>query len=166
MDKFNPRLLGVRQGCPLSPTLFAMLISPIIQRLQGISTHITVLLYGDDLLIIIHDTPSASERHMVAVKAERDTFSGTTGLSLNSSKSGILVKGSWVPVLVLSLRIMKIPVKNRCKYPDVFIGHISPEVAYDPALQKALGRAFSVQDSKLSLAERVELQGSSTPWLQ
>ena len=44
---------GVRQGCPLSPTLSLMLISPIVRKQQQVSGHVTVLLYVDDLLIII-----------------------------------------------------------------------------------------------------------------
>mmetsp|Transcript_145752 Transcript_145752/g.254435 ORF Transcript_145752/g.254435 Transcript_145752/m.254435 type:complete len:100 (-) Transcript_145752:691-990(-) len=50
----------VKQGCPLSPTLFGMLVSLIILKMHGISSYITVLLYVDDLLIIHHPPPSVA----------------------------------------------------------------------------------------------------------
>ena len=148
---------GVRQGCPLSPTLFAMLISPIVQRMQAVSDKITVLLYVDDLLIIIHDVPQDAAQAMIQAKAVLDAFSGITGLSINLSKSAILVKGFWPPALTGLLAATGLPIKDKYKYLGVFIGHIPPEVAYGAAIQKALGRAYSMQHWKLSLAERVEL---------
>ena len=42
LNKFIHPQSGVRQGCPWSPTLFAMLISPLVHKLQGISDSIAV----------------------------------------------------------------------------------------------------------------------------
>ena len=50
---------GIRQGCPLSPALFAMLVSPIIQKILKAVPNGTVLLHADDLLIIFHGTPQS-----------------------------------------------------------------------------------------------------------
>ena len=148
---------GVRQGCPLSPTLFAMLIFPIIRKLQGISDSISVLLYVDDLLIIIHHPPLTAAQHMLSIGQELDVFREHTGPTANLSKSAILLKGSWPVDLQATLAMPNIPIKYRYKYLGVIIGHVTSEAAYGPVLQKALGRAFSMQHSKLSLRERVEL---------
>ena len=59
-----------------------MRISHIIQRMQGISDKTTVFLYVDDLLIFVHDVPSASAQYMAITKAELDMFSITTAILL------------------------------------------------------------------------------------
>ena len=47
---------GVRQGCPLSPTLSLMLILPIVRKKQQVSVHVTFLLHVDDLLSLFPAT--------------------------------------------------------------------------------------------------------------
>ena len=54
--RFSPAS-GVRQGCPVSPSIFAMLISPLAQKLMSISDNVQVLLYADDLLIVVTGEP-------------------------------------------------------------------------------------------------------------
>ena len=55
--RFSPAS-GVRQGCPLSPSIFAMLISPLAQKLTSVSDTVQILLYADDLLIIVTGEPA------------------------------------------------------------------------------------------------------------
>ena len=124
--------------------------------LQSISESITVVLYVADLFFDIHDPPSAAARITLLAKTGLDIFSDTTGLTVNLPKSALLLKGSWTPDLHTSLHTTKISVKDRFKCLGVLMGHISSEAAYDPALQKALGRAFSMQHWNLSLSERVK----------
>ena len=50
---FCPKF-GVRQGCPLSPLLFCLLISPIVSKLQEQVNNVRILLYADDIMLIFH----------------------------------------------------------------------------------------------------------------
>ena len=53
LDKHTCPRSGVRQGCPLSPSLIAVLIWRLAISLEDVSPCVIVLLYADDLLIII-----------------------------------------------------------------------------------------------------------------
>ena len=84
---------GIRQGCPLSPILFAMLVSPIIGRINAVSESIKVLLYADDLLVIIRDPPHLCVQHLSPLVDVFREFEFIVGLALNRDKSAVLLKG-------------------------------------------------------------------------
>ena len=154
--KILPRS-GVRQGCPFSPTIFAMLISPIIHKLMDLSEHVQVLLYADDLIIIIECDPATGARVFLLVWSRVQEFSTITGLYTNLDKSNILLKGHWDPIHRVQLLSTGLRVVDKYKYLGIVLGATTAEEAYGPALRKATGRAFSMQSWSLSLAERVEL---------
>ena len=68
--------VGVKQGCPLSPTLFGLYIdelSEYIERWGGsgaglVGTIIPILLYADDI-VLISDSPEGLQRHLNALKS-------------------------------------------------------------------------------------------------
>ena len=153
---FSPRS-GVRQGCPLSPTLFAIMISPLAFKLHEASPLIMVLLYADDLLIIIKCPPTEAVVVILLAMQVLQLFTEHSGLHINHSKSMLLLTGVWTDVQISQLIPTKLPIIDRYKYLGVFCGHVNEDTWYEPALRKALGRAFAIQSWALSFPERVML---------
>ena len=107
-----------------------------------------VLLYADDLLIIIKCPPAEAVVVILLAMRVLQLFTDHSGLHINHSKSALLLKGVWTNVQVSQLIPTKLPI--------VF-GHVNEDTLYEPALQKALGRAFAMQSWALSFPERVML---------
>ena len=154
--RFSPAS-GVRQGCPFSPSIFAMLISPLAQKLTSVSDTVQNLLYADDLLIIVTGEPAQAVFVFLMVWGSLKAFSKYSGLMVNHKKSAILLKGHWTESLKVQLLSTGLQFQDSYKYLGIGFGHVTPEVAYSHALQKAMGRAFAMQSWDLSLAERVLL---------
>ena len=154
LDQGIHRTSGIRQGCPVSPTLLALLISPIAVYLLDVNSCIEILLYADDLLIIITAPPMMAVTLLLQCLDVLERFSIFSGLSINSYKSGILLVGIWNDATKAFFSCIDIKVCSSYKYLGVKLGYVSPEEAFAPAMQKAMGRALSMQHWKLTLRER------------
>ena len=86
-----------------------------------------------------------------------ERFSIFSGLHINLDKSGILLAGIWDDAAKSLFSCTNIKVCSSYKYLGVKLGYVSPEEAFAPAMQKAMGRALSMQHWKLTLRERVFL---------
>ncbi|MCO5567345.1 hypothetical protein L7F22_021035 [Adiantum nelumboides] len=74
--------IGVKQGCPLSPTLFGMYVDEVSPTLFGIP----LLLYADDI-VLIFDSQEGMQRDLDALHS----FAEDSGLSINLSKTKVMV---------------------------------------------------------------------------
>ena len=113
--------------------------------MQSLSVEVTILLYVDDLLIIISGSPEHTASLLRRCWGVMTEFQVITGLEVNPSKSAILVLGAWSGAAVQTVATVPLPIKKWYKYLGVKLGDISPYEAYQPALQKATGRAYAMQ---------------------
>ncbi len=87
--------IGVKQGCPLSPTLFGLyidMLEPWMQEHGGGGPRlpnalvVKQLLYADDVDMLSHTAPSM-QQHLDAL----DSFCNATGMTVNMQKTKLLV---------------------------------------------------------------------------
>ncbi|MCO5582134.1 hypothetical protein L7F22_036024 [Adiantum nelumboides] len=84
--------IGVKQGCPLSPTLFGLYIDEIVDFIlhrggEGVDiagTTVHILLYADDI-VLVSETAVGLQLHLQAL----DDFCSQRGLTVNRDGSGI-----------------------------------------------------------------------------
>ena len=77
---------GVRQGCPLSPLLFAAAVEILLRKLELLDPRSLIRAYADDIAMVIYSF-AASGRTIMWIFWEFATFSG---LSLNLPKTSLI----------------------------------------------------------------------------
>ena len=86
--------IGVKQGCPLSPTLFGLYIGEIsdyILRVGGeggtlAGTPVHIMLYADDI-VLISESSEGLQSHLTAL----DDFCTQRGLTVNLGKTKVMI---------------------------------------------------------------------------
>ena len=87
-----------------------MLVSPLALKLTGVSPHVTILLYADDLLVIIKLPPDEVIPVLSLIFSEMSCFSAHSGLHINECKSAFLLAGDWAPHAQAQLSQFGIPI--------------------------------------------------------
>ena len=77
---------GIRQGCPLSPLLFAVVSELILRRLKRSIPHSVRRSDADDLAMVINNGYS----HLQTLASIFDEFARVSGLHLNTGKTVIV----------------------------------------------------------------------------
>lgn len=152
---------GIRQGCPISPFLFALAVEKLADKIRGnnrilgidlLGTHTKILQFADDSTLFLQNEASLKEALQVL-----DNFKKISGLELNLQKTKGLCLGdlhleseeseqiSWVE----QLKILGIHFSNRDDESEDQI------LNFDPALNKMKRTALSWKLRNLSLKGKV-----------
>ena len=134
---------GIRQGCPISPLLFAVVVDPLLRRLRRALPSDTVRAYADDLAVVLRSLSGALP---CLVEIFQD-FAAASGLHLNFGKVILIPLGDATPASVSLLLQARFPAWSlvQCrlwaKYLGFVLGPERGERAWEQALAKALARA-------------------------
>ena len=134
---------GIRQGCPLSPLLFAVVVDPLLRRLRRESPSATVRAYADDLATVLSNLSGA----LPTLSVIFSDFALASGLQLNFNKVVIVPLGDSCPLDVHRHLQDSVPswgqvqVRHWAEYLGFVLGPDKADRSWAKALRKAEARA-------------------------
>ena len=141
----------------MSPLLFSLLTSVIIQQLQVAASPVRVLVYADDGILIFSRSPCHAIGQLHRCLSASRQFAYYTGLNDNFAKSYLILKDEWTSEQKLLLARTSMQVNDSAKYLGVNFGEVTPQQAFAPAIQKAMLWAPAMQRWDIALAKRPAL---------
>jgi ribonuclease HI len=162
-DKSNPIRIdfhaGVKQGCPLSPTLFILLMDVLHDMITS-STNVHIRLYADDVAI---GSPNLIP-YLPILKRIFKTFAAATGLHLNDKKTVFVSTGGrshlrsaldnvgWKETLIVgSAKYLGIPIGHSASLNDVF----TP--CHDKLVQRVADYTHCSAKKNFSISKRAQV---------
>ena len=162
-DRSNPLRIdfhsGVKQGCPLSPTLFILLMD-VLHDMIASTTKVHIRLYADDVAIGANNLIP----HLSALKRCFQIFAKATGLHLNASKTVFVATGGrsqlrtaldnigWTEMLIVgSTKYLGIPIGHAASLDDVF----TP--CHDKLIKRVSDYARTGVKKNFSIPKRVQV---------
>ena len=145
---------GVGQDDPLSPALFSVLTLALFYAIKRLHCQVEVLLYVDDILLMIRGSGSRARAVVRAVMYELSVHGYFSGLRINHQKTYALVKDSTgrAPKTVAGIEVRK-----SLRYLGVQLGHLTVEHAYGTIIAKMLLRARYISTLPLTLGEKASV---------
>uniref|UniRef100_A0A670K2L6 Reverse transcriptase domain-containing protein n=1 Tax=Podarcis muralis TaxID=64176 RepID=A0A670K2L6_PODMU len=117
---------GTRQGCPLSPLLFIMVLEVLLnsirqnKEIKGVrvgQNEYKVKAFADDLVVTMED-PMGSAKEVLE---EFEQFGKVAGFKLNKKKTKIMVKNMDTEVIEELQQQMEIEVVKKVKYLGIWV---------------------------------------------
>jgi hypothetical protein len=161
LSDFIQSTIGVKQGCPLSPTLFGIYIDELesflhdhIQDGDGCLLHqvlISLLLFVDDL-ILLASTPEGLQRQIDALAS----FCDLRQLTVNLGKTKVMIfNASKHPLTDLHFYFRGEEIEINTTYTYLGVQFTGPRFGMRQALQPRLNKGYG----SLALIERQCFQG-------
>ena len=143
-DHFIHILSGIKQGCPLAPLIFIIVIDTLIHYLKKIP-QVDPIVYADDLAVDINNDLNA----LNAIKNTLDLYTAATGSPVNYDKTVLLSplrQPSDLMHLVETSDFPTLKLANQAKHLGVMVGRlVTPTTVYQEATKKFTRRIHSYQ---------------------
>ncbi|WP_139158394.1 reverse transcriptase family protein, partial [Enterobacter cloacae complex sp. GF14B] len=160
--------VGVKQGCPLSPTLFGMYLDEVSDYIdregdrgaQLAGTWIPLLLYADDI-VLMSESPEGMQRHLDALH----NFAEDSGLSVNLGKTKVMVFSTtpqWVKRLAPTLVYGHDTVEYTDEYTYLGVVFTGPRFTLRRAAETRLSRAYAPLGGLERMCSQVQFQEPRT----